>query len=100
MSKAKAYPKIRRVEALPGKTLRVTFKNGVQKEYDCKPLLGSEAFRPLQDDAIFRCAHTDTHGYGVVWNDEIDLAESEVWVNGRNVEQSAGGDAASRAPQP
>jgi len=99
MSKDKAYPKVRRVEPRPAKTLRVTFENGVQKEYDCTPLLQSEAFRPLQDDALFRCAHADTHGFGVVWNDEIDLAESEVWINGRMVEQSPGGDAVYRAPR-
>jgi hypothetical protein len=93
MLKGKAYPKIRNVEPQSGKTILVTFENGIQKAYDCTPLLKSEAFRPLQDDAIFRCAHTDTHGYGVVWNDEIDLAESEVWLNGQNVEQSAASDA-------
>jgi hypothetical protein len=92
MSEAKAYPRIRCVEPRPGKVLRVTFDIGVVKEYDCTPLIQSEAFRPLQDDAVFRCAHADLHGYGVVWNEEIDLAESEVWLNGRNVEQSAGGD--------
>ncbi len=51
--------------------------------YDCSPLLQSSVFRPLQDEAIFRCAHADAHGYGVVWNDDIDLAESEIWINGR-----------------
>ena len=55
--------------------------------YDCTPLLRAEAFRPLQDEAIFRCAHTDTYGYGVIWNDDIDLAESEIWINGQDAEQ-------------
>ena len=100
MSKAEGYPKIRSVKPGPGKALRVTFDNGVEKEYDCTPLLQSEAFQPLHDDAIFRCAHADPHGYGVVWNDEIDLAESEIWLHGRNVEHSAGDDAESHAPQP
>ena len=86
MAKTKGYPKIRSVEPRPDKTLLVTFDNSVKKEYDCRPLLQSEAFRPLQDDAIFRCAHADPHGYGVVWNEEIDLAESEIWLHGRNVE--------------
>ena len=80
------YPKIRSVRPKPGKTLLVEFENGERKVYDCTPLLKSEAFRPLQDEAIFRCAHADAHGYGVIWNDEIDLAESEVWLNGRTAE--------------
>lgn len=86
MAKTEIYPRIRSVEPRPGKALRVTFENGVKKEYDCRPLLQSEAFRPLQDDAIFRCAYADPHGYGVVWNEEIDLAESEIWLHGRDVE--------------
>jgi hypothetical protein len=24
----------------------------------------------------------DKHGYGIVWNDELDLSESEFWING------------------
>ena len=100
MATTKRYPRIRSVEARPGKPLRVTFENGVKKEYDCRPLLQSEAFRPLQDDAVLRCAHADPHGYGVVWNDEIDLAESEIWLHGRDVEQSAGDDATNHSPQP
>ena len=80
------YPKITSVKPKPGKTLLVEFENGERKVYDCTPLLKSEAFRPLQDEAIFRCAHADSHGYGVIWNDDIDLAESEVWRNGRTAE--------------
>jgi hypothetical protein len=80
---AVAYPKIRQVKPKPGKTLLVEFVNGVRKEYDCKPLLKSEVFRPLEDEALFRRARADSHGYGVIWTEEIDLAESEVWINGR-----------------
>jgi hypothetical protein len=83
------YPKIRRVKPQAGKTLLVEFANGVIKVYDCAPLLESDVFRPLQDEALFRCAHADPHGYGVIWTDEIDLAESELWINGQLAEPSA-----------
>lgn len=73
---------------MPGKTLLVRFENGVQKLYDCTPLIQTEVFRPLRDEVIFRCVHADPHGYGVIWNDEIDLAESELWINGRTTEQA------------
>lgn len=86
MTTASRYPRIQSVTPGRGKTLLVSFENGARKVYDCTPLLGTEAFRPLQDEAIFRCAHADSHGYGVVWNDDIDLAESEIWINGRNAE--------------
>ena len=92
MTIAAAYPRIRSVKTRPGKTLLVTFENGDKKVYDCTPLLRTDAFRPLQDEAIFRCAHADSHGYGVIWNDDIDLAESEIWINGRDAEQDDPGD--------
>lgn len=89
MTPATIYPKILRVEAKPGKTLWVKFVNGEERIYDCNPLLHQEAFRSLQNEAVFRCAHADAHGYGVIWNDNIDLAESEIWVHGRPAEQSS-----------
>ncbi len=92
MTTATVYPKIRSVKTRPGKILLVTFENGDKKMYDCTPLLRTDAFRPLQDDAIFRCAHADSHGYGVIWNDAIDLAESEIWINGQDAEQDDPGD--------
>jgi len=81
------YPKITNVKSGLGKTLNVKFENGITKRYDCKPLLEREAFYLLKNDAIFRCVHADSHGYGVIWNDDIDLAESELWLNGKTVEQ-------------
>lgn len=89
MTPGMKYPKVRSVRAGRDKTLWVKFDNGVAKLYDCKPLLRSEPFRILQNDAIFRAAHADANGYGVIWNDDIDLAESEIWLNGKNEESSA-----------
>ena len=88
------YPKIKSVRPRPGKALLVEFENGVRKSYDCTPLLQSEAFRPLQDEAIFRSVHADSHGYGVIWNDDLDLAESEIWLNGQLVEPEGPRDGA------
>lgn len=96
MTTTTRYPRIKKVEARPGKRLLVEFENGVQKVYDCTPLLEEDVFRPLQDDALFRCAHADPHGYGVIWNDDIDLAESEIWINGSTAERGAARDAASK----
>lgn len=80
------YPKLQEVQPLPDKQLLVTFASGEAKVYDCKPLLQEEAFRPLADDALFQQARIKQHGYAVIWNDEIDLAESELWLNGEPVE--------------
>jgi hypothetical protein len=77
------YPLVKSVRPLAGQRLRVEFDNGVTKVYDCTPLLGTEVFKPLADEAIFRSVRADEHGYAVIWNDAIDLAESELWLNGR-----------------
>ncbi len=80
----KNYPKIESVEALAGKKLKVTFGTGDIRIYDCRPLLKEESFKPLQDEALFRSVKAEEHGYAVVWNDEIDLSESEIWIHGRS----------------
>ena len=82
MRKAATYPRVRSVRTLTGKRLHVTFANGVAKIYDCAPLLKEDAFKPLEDEAIFRSVHVEPPGYAVVWTDEIDLAESELWLHG------------------
>jgi hypothetical protein len=76
------YPRVRSVQALPAKRLRVTFENGEVKLYDCTPLLDEPAFQPLRDEAFFRNVSPDRHGYAVIWNDAVDLAEAELWLHG------------------
>jgi hypothetical protein len=77
-----SFPRVIRVQPLPRLRLRVAFDNGDTRLYDCAPLLDRAAFAPLRTDALFRAVQPDPHGYGVIWNDDIDLAESELWLNG------------------
>jgi hypothetical protein len=86
------YPRIASVRPLSGKRLLIAFQNGVRKIYDCKPLLASEPFAPLADEPLFRSVQADSHGYGVIWSDEIDLAESELWLHGETAEPDAPAD--------
>lgn len=80
------YPRIISVKSAKGKRLVVTFSNGIKKLYDCSPLLASDTFRPLMNDALFTSVHVDKHGYGVIWTDDLDLSESELWINGTPIE--------------
>ena len=86
------YPRIASVRPLSGKRLLVGFENGVRKIYDCTPLVASEPFASLADEPLFRSVQADPHGYGVVWSDEIDLAESELWLRGEMAEPNAATD--------
>jgi len=75
-------PKIVAATPLEEKRLLVTFVNGIQKIYDCNKLIHLERFRLLNNDALFKAVTVDAGGYGVSWDDDIDLSEYELWTNG------------------
>lgn len=77
------YPKVRHVEPLLNRQLFVTFQDGTDQVYDCLPLLQQASFVALEDDALFRRVKIDDGGYGISWNDAIDLSEAELWLRGR-----------------
>ncbi len=79
------YPKIKFVEALEDFRLFVIFDNGTIKIYSMKNKLNNKAFASLTDIDLFRKVHVDSGGYGIIWNDEIDLSEYELWKNGIQV---------------
>jgi len=78
-------PKILSVQPQEKKKLLVKFVNGIEKIYDCTHLLNLEMFWWLKNDAFFKSVKVDTGGYGISWNDEIDLSEYELWENGIEV---------------
>lgn len=83
------FHKIMSVNALPGYRLRVQFAEGVTKIYDVKPLFSKWAsFETLKDDLeLFSCVEVDVGGYGVIWNDDLDLACDELFENGKAVKE-------------
>lgn len=77
------FIKIKSVEPLQNMILRVTFENGIVKRYDVKPLTERiDEFKALFNAAVFRNVKTDFGGYGISWNDFIDLECTELWENG------------------
>lgn len=78
-------PKIKFIAPLEGKILLVDFMDGTQKTYDCSQLLHLDQFKPIQNEVFFKTVKVDPGGYGVSWNDEIDLSEYELWTNGKAV---------------
>ena len=83
------YPTVRSVRPLPDMKLQVSFSTGEVRIYDCGPLLSQPPFRALEDERLFSQVHPAPHGYAVIWNDEIDLAESELWIHGAPIEPDA-----------
>jgi Protein of unknown function (DUF2442) len=90
-------PKIVSAEAIDNSTLIVEFSNGDRKQYSISKLLEKPMFSPLKNPSFFRGFQVDAGGYGVAWNDEIDLSEYELWQNGTDVVEVVEGDRASVA---
>ncbi|MDX2071232.1 MAG: DUF2442 domain-containing protein [Haliscomenobacter sp.] len=80
-----SYPRINYLQTLPNYRLFLIFDNGEIKIYSLSERLESPAFAPLKDEALFNTARLANGGYGVIWNDELDLSEYELWVNGVEV---------------
>ncbi|MDI6449356.1 DUF2442 domain-containing protein [Anaerobaca lacustris] len=78
-------PRIQSVRPLANRHLRVKFVNGVEKDYDCNPLLGLDMFQFLKSEALFKAVKVDPGGYGISWNDDADLSEYELWSNGQEL---------------
>lgn len=78
------FHKVKSVAPLPDFKLSVQFSEGVTKLYDLKPLFERiPAFKYLScNSAEFDCVCVDTGGYGIVWNDDLDLSSDELWENG------------------
>jgi hypothetical protein len=82
------FPKIKTVKPLANYRLLVTFENNHEKIYDCSPLLTEHPFTNLKNIALFKLVTVDAGGYGISWDDNIDLSEAELWQNGSTVNKA------------
>lgn len=81
------FHKIKNVSPLPEYKLSVQFAEGVTKIYDVKPLFEKiPIFKSLERNNDFGNVYVDVGGYGIIWNDELDLSCDELWENGVGVE--------------
>lgn len=63
--------------------LIVKFENGVERQYDIKILMNKfEVFKELNNEILFKNVKIDVGGYGISWNENIDLSSEEIWNNG------------------
>ncbi len=79
------FHRLKNIIPLPDFTLRAEFLDGSEKIYDVKPLMQKiPVFQMLvYVHGLFEQVRIDTGGYGIIWNDEIDLSCDELYENGR-----------------
>jgi hypothetical protein len=82
------YPQIHQVKAIDDTTLVIEFTNQEVKTYDIRHLLETPMFFPLRQPAFFKNFQVEPGGYAIVWNEEIDLSEYELWKNGVSLMES------------
>ena len=75
------------VKPLPDFHLHVTFDNGEVKIYDVRPWIKEhEAFHAFElTYKLFEQVKVDSGGYGIYWNEDIDLSCNELFYNGKSV---------------
>lgn len=77
------FRKVAAVYPLDDLKLLVWFEGGEVKTYSMAALVHShESFAPLADRTLFASVRVDAGGYGISWNDDIDLAGNELYDNG------------------
>ncbi len=85
------FYKVKSVTPQPNFRLLVHFCCGTAKEYDAAPLFAQvDGFQALRDiPGLFEQVCVDAGGYGISWNDELDLSCNELWSHGQSVSTPA-----------
>ena len=78
------FYKVKFVKPLENYILQITFQNNVIKYYDVSKLFNKwHVFNNLLTvSGLFEQVKVDSDGYGISWNDELDLSCNELWENG------------------
>ena len=79
--------KIKKVYPKENYTLICEFENGIKKKYDLKQLMEKYSIFKRLDKELFNKVIVDSGGYGISWNEEIDLSCNELWENGYKKEK-------------
>lgn len=72
------------VKPMDNMMLSVVFQNGIEKTYDISSLYDMfPQFRILEKEKyLFEEVQVDVGGYGISWNDELDIDANTIWEEG------------------
>ena len=81
------FHKVEEVIPMENTLLKVKFTNKKVKIYDVKPLMKKwKVFEVLKNEELLKKVKVDQGGYGISWNDNIDIECNELWENGTIIE--------------
>ena len=75
------FHRLKNITPLPDLILLAEFQDGTQKKYDVKPLMQKwPSFHALDYvPGLFEQVRVDAGGFGISWNDYIDLSCDELY---------------------
>ena len=78
------FHKVEAVKVVSKYIIEVIFEDRTKKYYDISKLFDKwEVFQDLTKiEGLFESVKVDNGGYGISWNEEIDLSCNELWNNG------------------
>lgn len=77
------FHKIKKVLPKEDFMIEVEFENKTKKMYDVKKVMKKcSIFEKLKEKELFKKVKVDVGGYGISWNEDIDLSCEEIWKNG------------------
>ena len=78
------FHKITSLATLPDYILLVGFANGDFKQFDLKPLMNKyPPFAALKNvNGLYEQVKIDVGGFGLIWNDELDLSAEGIYEQG------------------
>lgn len=80
--------RVQEVKAKDNLIIEVIFLGGEVKKYDVKNLFNQfpQFKKLLKNQELFDKVSVDLGGYGISWNDELDLDAETLWVDGILIE--------------
>ena len=83
------FHRIQSVSVVEPFRLRAIFVDGTAKEYDLRRWEHRPEFSLLfRHPALHKTVRIEPGGYGISWNDHIDLSAEEIYGNGIDVDGS------------
>jgi len=80
------FHRIQSVSIVEPFRLHALFVDGTEKEYDLRRWESHPAFSLLfRHPALQKMVRVESGGFGISWNDNIDLSAEEIYGNGINI---------------